>query len=79
MCNTEAVVDQSLTQLIADCKALWAFYSTFDNKGTLDNDPDTAAWTIDVEPAAAWSDTNPIKNWYGVTVVDGRVTRLEIE
>ena len=78
VCHDQTVVDQSLTQLVADCKALWAFYTTLDDKGALGNDPTSVGSSIGVDPAELWSDTNPLRAWYGVTIANGRVTRLDL-
>ena len=74
-CTSPAVVDQSLEALVADCEALWLFYATQARKGRLEHDP-ANRWS---DPATAWSGNNPLESWRGVTVEDGRVTRLELE
>ena len=56
-----------MDRLISDCEALWAFYQALDDKGALDDDPDTA-----------WGATNPIENWLGVTVSDHRVEEIRL-
>ena len=66
-CTDSIVVEQSLGDLVADCEALWAFYMNQDSKGGLGDDPDTA-----------WSHTNPLQNWLGVTVTEGRVAHLRL-
>ena len=67
-CTFPAVVDQTLEALVNDCEALWAFYQSQDTKQRIDSDP-----------ATAWSETNPLHNWRGVTLADGRVAGLVLD
>ena len=66
-CTSPTVVDQALESLVADCESLWAFYRLQDSKSQFGSGP-----------ATAWSRTNPMENWRGVTVSDGRVTDLTL-
>ena len=66
-CASATVVNQSLAALVADCEALWAFYRALTDKGA-----------IDYIPTTAWSGTNRMQNWRGVTITDGRVTLLDL-
>ena len=75
-CTSPRVVDQSREALVADCEALWAIHSSegLDDvvglEGTA-NDPT-------FEQIYAWGDPNPLDDWYGVSVTDGRVTGLTL-
>lgn len=67
-CTFPEVVDPTLGALVADCEALWNLYSLLDARQQLESDP-----------ATAWHETNPLRNWKGVTVADGRVTELRLD
>ena len=73
-CTSPTVVDQALEALVADCEGLWAFYTSQGNRGRLEYDPTERGG----DPTTAWNRNNPLESWRGVTVEDGRVTRLEL-
>ena len=57
-----------MDHLVADCEVLWVFYRGLSDKGLLDD-----------HNGAAWSETNPIGNWLGVTVTNQRVEELQLD
>ena len=65
-CSSGSVIPASQEALRSECEALWAFYTTLDDPGILD-DPDNPS---------AWLSTVPFSNWAGVVVVDGAVEAL---
>ena len=65
-CSSPTVVDQALEGLVEDCEVLFAFYLLED------------AQQLFSDPATAWSATNPLENWKGVDVADGRVVGLRL-
>lgn len=60
------MVPQDQEDLKADCKALWAFYTDLDQRGKLSDHSRDDTWDWDT----------PLHEWYGVSVVDNRVTEL---
>ena len=66
-CTSPTVVDQALEALVADCESLWAFYRLQDSE-----------WPFAPGPSSAWNSRNPIQDWRGVIVSDGRVTQLTL-
>ena len=58
-CSSGSVIPASQEALRSECEALWAFYTTLDDPGILD-DPDNPS---------AWLSTVPFSNWAGVVVV----------
>ena len=90
-CTSPAVVDQALDALVGDCETLWDFYLLQEAKQHFDSDvwalPALAVVAIwlqeanqhfDSDVATAWNTTNPLENWKGVTVAEGRVTELRL-
>ena len=65
-CGSDAVIPESQPALRSECEVLWAFYTSLDDPGILD-DPDNPS---------AWLPTVPFSQWAGVLVVDEAVEEL---
>lgn len=65
-CGSDAVVPESQPALRSECEVLWAFYTSLDDPGILD-DPDNPS---------AWLPTVPFSQWAGLLVVNDAVEGL---
>lgn len=65
-CSSDAVIPSSQPALRSECEALWAFYTSLDDPGILD-DPDNPS---------AWIPTVQFSQWSGLVVANGAVDAL---
>ena len=66
---TVAIMPDTCTISASERQALWDIYNATNGSN----------WTNTTTGNQAWSDCVPICDWYGVTVVDGKVTQLNLE
>ena len=65
-CDSETVIPEQQEALRSDCEALWAFFTSLDDPGVLD-DPDNAN---------AWGAATPLTTWQGVRTGPGGVESI---